>query len=44
MNFDFYNEYKQYSSVELLKIVKKAADDQQGRQNYNSQQWFNNAY
>ncbi len=30
MNFDFYEQYKQYSTVELLKIVKKAADYQPG--------------
>src|SRR5258706_9951666 len=28
MNFDFYDKYQQYSTVELLKIVKKAADYQ----------------
>ena len=30
MNFDFYEQYKEYSTVELLKIVKKAADYQPG--------------
>jgi hypothetical protein len=30
MNFDFYDQYKEYSTVELLKIVKKAADYQPG--------------
>ncbi|HMK25291.1 MAG TPA: hypothetical protein VK483_04610 [Chitinophagaceae bacterium] len=28
MNFGFYDQYKQYSTVELLKIVKKATDYQ----------------
>src|SRR3954464_10304228 len=28
MNFDFYEQYKDYSSTELLKIVKRPADFQ----------------